>query len=48
MNTTKNIKVFNQPVRVELSHLQIIQDFYVLNDVLFTGLAYDHRDNIFL
>ena len=44
MNTTKNIKVFNQPVRVELSHLQIIQDFYVLNDVLFTGLAYDHRE----
>ncbi|WDM18959.1 hypothetical protein J4T76_01035 [Gilliamella sp. B3022] len=43
MNTTNTIKVVNQPVRVELSHLQIIQGVYFLNDVLFTGLAYDHR-----
>jgi len=32
------------PVRVELNHLMVMDGYYFLNDVLFTGLAYDHRD----
>ncbi|MFQ1005294.1 hypothetical protein [Gilliamella sp. CG22] len=39
-----NVELSDLPVRVELSHLQVIQGFYFLNDVLFSGLAYDHRE----
>ncbi len=44
MSNRTDIKPFDLPVRVELSHLQVIQGFYFLNDVLFSGLAYDHRE----
>ena len=44
MSNRTDIKSFDLPVRVELSHLQLIQGFYFLNNVLFSGLAYDHRE----
>ncbi|OCG44722.1 hypothetical protein A9G28_01860 [Gilliamella sp. Fer1-1] len=44
MNKINNTPSFNLPVRVELSYLQQISGLYFLNDVLFTGLAYDHRE----
>ncbi|OCG21208.1 hypothetical protein [Gilliamella sp. App4-10] len=45
MNEIKNKTESNPPIRVELSHLQRIDGLYFLNDVLFRGLAYDHRNN---
>ncbi|MWN05253.1 hypothetical protein [Gilliamella sp. Pas-s95] len=45
MNERRNKTEFNPPVRVELSYLQQIDGLYFLNDVLFSGLAYDHRNN---
>ncbi|MWP47973.1 hypothetical protein [Gilliamella sp. Pas-s27] len=44
MNKIKNKTALNLPVRVELSYLQQIDGLYFLNDVLFSGLAYDHRE----
>ncbi|TEA27134.1 hypothetical protein, partial [Candidatus Schmidhempelia bombi] len=44
MNKINNTPSFDLPVRVELSYLQQIDGLYFLNDVLFTGLAYDHRE----
>jgi len=35
-------------VRIELNQLENRSGYYFFNDFLFTGLAYDHRDNIFL
>lgn len=45
MNEIKNKTEFNLLVRVELSYLQQIDGLYFLNDVLFSGLAYDYRNN---
>ncbi|PQL91748.1 hypothetical protein [Apibacter adventoris] len=44
MNNIKDKKEITLPVRVELSHLGIIDGYYFLNDILFNGFAYDHRD----
>lgn len=44
MNNHTENKEVTLPVRVELSHLCIIDGYYFFNDNLFNGFAYDHRE----
>lgn len=44
VNYIEKNKEVNLPIRIELSYLRVIDGYYFLNDILFNGFAYDHRE----